>query len=368
MKQWILTAVVLVFLLHSTAAAYSAQAYTVLAAETGTVLDGANENTQLPMASTTKIMTGLLAAEDAQPDRIISVPADCAGVEGSSMYLKAGELLPLRDVLYGLMLCSGNDAAECIAAVCGGRETFVGRMNQRAQQLGLKQTHFENPSGLDGAQHYTTAKELAQLTAAALRNPLFAQVVSTKSYTADGRTMVNHNKLLKLYDRAVGVKTGFTKTAGRCLVSAAQQDGRTVIAVTLNDGNDWEDHMQMLDTALGSLTKQTWAQQGEAAKAVSVQTGTKQTVNAVYAENLEAFVFDGEQTKLQIDCIPFVYAPVSKGTVCGQAKILCGDVVLAQTDLVLGAAADCDTSQEDTSRTERFLQWLDRIRHREVEE
>ena len=367
MKRWFFAAAACL-LLHGTAAAYSAQAYAVLAAETGVLLDSENAQTQLPMASTTKIMTGLLAAEDAQPERVISVPASCAGVEGSSMYLKAGELLPLRDVLYGLMLCSGNDAAECIAAVCGGREAFVAKMNARAQQLGLVQTHFENPSGLDGAQHHTTAEELAKLTAEALKNPLFAQVVRTKNYTAGGRTMVNHNKLLKLYDRAIGVKTGFTKTAGRCLVSAAQQDGRTVIAVTLNDGNDWEDHMHMLDAAWESMTEQTWAQQGEAAKAISVQTGTKQTVNAVYAEQLKASVFDGEQTELQIDCMPFVYAPVSEGTVCGQAKVMCGDTVLSQTDLILGASVDCDTSQEDTSRLERFRQWLDKIRHREVEE
>lgn len=366
-KRWLFCIVIAVLLCagHG-AAAYSASAYAVLAADTGVLLDASRENERLPMASTTKIMTGLLAAEDADIDRMITVPASCAGVEGSSMYLQAGEKLPLRDVLYGLMLCSGNDAAECIAAVCGGREAFVARMNERAAELGLKDTHFDNPSGLDGETHYTTAYELAKLAAAALQNETFAQVVASKSYTAGTRTMVNHNKMLRLYDGAVGVKTGFTKTAGRCLVSAAQRDGRTVIAVTLNDGNDWNDHVQMLDAAFAEMRTEQWAQAGDAAAKLSVQTGTKQTIHAVYAEDLTDTLLAGEQTELKISCAPFLYAPVEQGAVCGYARVVCGDAVLCETELLCGSAVQLDAAQEDVSWKERFLLWWDRIRRREV--
>ena len=340
----------------------------MLAADSGVLLDGTEENRRLPMASTTKIMTGLLAAEDADPDRIIEVPASCAGVEGSSMYLQAGERLPLRDVLYGLMLCSGNDAAECIAAVCGGRDAFVARMNERAKQLGLTDTHFDNPSGLDGETHYTTAKELAQLAAAALDNDLFAEVVATQRYASGSRTMVNHNKMLRLYDGAVGVKTGFTKTAGRCLVSAARRDSRTVIAVTLNDGNDWNDHTQMLDAAFAGMAQTNWARAGETACEIPVVSGQEETVIAAYAGDLSASLLKGEQAEVRIAHTDFLYAPVQAGAVCGRAQVISGGAVLAETDLICAAAVEIDPAQEDTGWKERFLRWLDRVRNREVKE
>lgn len=365
-KRLLFCACLAVLLCAGRALAYSAAAYAVLSADTGVLLDSSRENERLPMASTTKIMTGLLAAEDPDLEREITVPAACAGIEGSSMYLKAEEILPLKDVLYGLMLCSGNDAAECIAAVCGGREDFIARMNTRAEQLGLTNTHFDNPSGLDGETHYTTAKELAQLAAFALKNEIFAEVVATKSYTSGERTMVNHNKMLRLYDGAVGVKTGFTKTAGRCLVSAAERNGRTVVAVTLNDGDDWNDHIAMLDAAFADMKDNTWAQQGEIAWEIPVQTGQSDTVSAVYAEDLTAATLAGEQAELRISCAPFLYAPVEPGTVCGSAQVVCGDTVLCETDLLCGDAVAIDAAQEDTSWRERLRLWFDRIRGREV--
>ena len=346
--------------------AYSASAYAVISADTGVLLDGMQENQRLPMASTTKIMTGLLAAEETDIDRIITVSDTCAGIEGSSMYLQAGEQLPLRDVLNGLMLCSGNDAAECIAAECGGRETFVQRMNDRAQEMGLTDTHFDNPSGLDGATHYTTAYELAKLAAEALKNETFAEVVATKSYTSGTRTMVNHNKMLRLYPDAIGVKTGYTMTAGRCLVSAAKRNGRTVVAVTLNDRNDWNDHVQMLDEAFAGMQEQQWAKKGDTACNIPVQTGIAGTVDAVYAEDLSAFLLQKETAELEVFCVDFLYAPVKPGTVCGTARVVCGDTVLGETELLCGSEVQLDTAQEDLSRKERFLLWWDRLRKRVV--
>lgn len=346
--------------------AYSASAYAVISADTGVLLDGMQENQRLPMASTTKIMTGLLAAEETDIDRIITVSDTCAGIEGSSMYLQAGEQLPLRDILYGLMLCSGNDAAECIAEECGGRETFVQRMNDRAQEMGLTDTHFDNPSGLDGATHYTTAYELARLAAEALKNETFAEVVATKSYTSGTRTMVNHNKMLRLYPDAIGVKTGYTMTAGRCLVSAAKRNGRTVVAVTLNDRNDWNDHVQMLEDAFAGMQEQQWAKKGDMVCSIPVQTGTDRAVDAVYAESLSGFLLQGETAELELSCVDFLYAPVKKGTVCGIARVVCGDMVLGETELLCGSEVQLDTTQEDLSRKERFLLWWDRLRKRVV--
>ncbi len=341
-----------VFLLSS--AAYSASAYAVLDADTGVLLDSLNADTQLPMASTTKIMTGLLAAEDRNPDRIIKVPASCAGIEGSSMYLQAGEELPLRDVLYGLLLCSGNDAAECIAAVCGGRENFVARMNERAAQLGLYNTHFDNPSGLDGATHYTTATELAKLAATALKNETFASVVSTQSYTAGTHSMQNHNRLLAQYDGCIGVKTGYTRTAGRCLVSAAQRDGRTVVAVTLNDPDDWKDHAALLDSAFASLQTQTVSEEMQVIDTIPVISGTSKEAALICSAPLQVSVFDGESVTLKITKKGMLYAPVTANMVCGSVSVLVNGIELTSAPLVAASDIPLDGTQERLSLWQRI--------------
>lgn len=332
-----------VFLLS--AHAYSASAYAVLDADTGTLLDSGNADTRLPMASTTKIMTGLLAAEDDDPDRIITVPASCAGVEGSSMYLQAGEKLALRDVLYGLMLCSGNDAAECIAAVCGGRDAFIQRMNERAAELGLHDTHFDNPSGLDGETHYTTAAELAKLAAAALKNPLFAEVVSTQNYRSGTHSMHNHNKLLALYPDCIGVKTGFTKSSGRCLVSAAKRDGRTVVAVTLNDGDDWNDHAAMLDAAFSTLHTEVLLPQGKTVVQLPVISGKSHTVELGCSRAVTVSLFGDQQVELSYFHRGMQYAPVRAGGIYGRVTASIGSTVLDSCPLIATKTINVDESQ-----------------------
>ena len=208
----------------------------------------------LPMASTTKIMTALVAAELLSPDDYVKVPKDAAGIEGSSIYLEAGETVSVKTLLYGLMLESGNDAATALAVLsCGSVDAFAEKMNEKAQSLGLTSTHFTNPHGLPDDSHHTTAYELAVIASAALENKTVAEAVSTQSAVMGGensekrRYFTNHNKLLRLYDGACGVKTGFTKAAGRCLVSAAERDGTLLIAVTLGCPDDWNAHTAMLD-------------------------------------------------------------------------------------------------------------------------
>ena len=211
-----------------------------------------NANARLPMASTTKIMTALIALERLAPDAIIEIPKAAVGIEGSSLYLEEGELISAEDLIYGLMLGSANDAAAAIAIeISGSVEEFSALMNERAEEMQLKDTSFKNPHGLDAEGHYTTAHDLAIIAAEALKNEDFKRISS--SYKKDietslkTRVVVNHNKLLKSYDGCIGVKTGYTKKSGRSLVSAAVREGITLIAVTINAPDDWRDHKSLLD-------------------------------------------------------------------------------------------------------------------------
>lgn len=212
-----------------------------------------NADARRGMASTTKIMTALVAIENGDADAEIVIPAAAVGVEGSSLYLKAGEKMTLRDLLYGLLLQSANDAAEAIAIAIGGSvEGFADLMNEKAAAMGLTDTHFTNPHGLADENHYTTACELAKIAAEAMQQPLFREICGARRAAIPNgeggkRYLVNHNKLLFTYAGAIGVKTGFTKATGRCLVSAANRDGVELIAVTLGAPDDWRDHATMLD-------------------------------------------------------------------------------------------------------------------------
>lgn len=224
----------------------------VVNAVTGEIVFERDSGTRLPMASTTKIMTAAVALKYGNLSDVIEVSATAAGVEGSSMYLECGEKITLENLLYGLMLLSGNDAAVAIAEhIGGGVDGFVELMNKTASELGLSHTHFDNPNGLPSDTHYTTALELAKITRYAMSMPEFVQIVSTKSKTIPwegkgyDRSMTNHNKLLGSLEGCIGVKTGFTKAAGRCLVSAVNRNDMTLICVTLNDPNDWADHASL---------------------------------------------------------------------------------------------------------------------------
>lgn len=211
-----------------------------------------NADLQLPMASTTKIMTALLVIESCDLGEMVEIPREAVGIEGSSVYLCEGDVVSVKDLLYSLLLQSANDAAAALAMkVSGDIAQFAALMNERAASLGLNNTHFDNPHGLDSKEHYTTAKDLAVISATALSNPTFKQIVSTykHSFTISDkqRTVVNHNKLLRSYNGAIGVKTGYTKKSGRCLVSAAERDDLVLIAVTLDAPSDWNDHASMLN-------------------------------------------------------------------------------------------------------------------------
>ena len=224
----------------------SATAAVLMDADMGQVLYEKNGDRQMLIASTTKIMTALVVLEHAAPDDVITVTPDHMA-EGSSMYLRAGETVRVEELLYGLLLCSGNDAALALTECAGGLVPFVALMNEKAAALGMAHTSFANPNGLDADGHYSTARDMAVLAAAAVENPTFRRICSSRSVTIGQRTMENHNRLLRQVEGCVGLKTGYTRAAGRTLVSCTERDGCRLVAVTLPDGNDWADHAALYD-------------------------------------------------------------------------------------------------------------------------
>ncbi len=306
----------------------SARGAVLMEAESGTVVFGQNENARLSMASTTKIMTALVALEHMPLDTSITVTDRSVGVEGSSIYLSVGETLTLEDLLYALMLESANDAAETIAvAVSGDVPAFAALMNEKAAELGLTDTQFVNPHGLDAEGHYTTAKELALLTCAALQNPDFCRIVATERHTiplhnTDGvRLLLNHNKLLRSYEGCIGVKTGFTKKTGRCLVSAAERDGVRLVAVTLGAPDDWRDHTAMLDYGFALYDRVSLCEPGFYAAPLPLVSGESEYV---IVENTDTLTVTLPRNHGRIVCVVerrrFDFAPVSRGDEVGRLR------------------------------------------------
>ena len=251
---FITAAIMLLMSCFQGAWSYSAKSLCLYDFETKEMLYGYNEKTPMEPASITKIVTAITALQLGDTDEIVTVDAKSAGTEGSSLYLKAGEKITLYELLYGLMLHSGNDAANAISHHFG-YENFIEEMNETARLAGAFESYFENPSGLPEKNHYVTALDMAKITAYALENPVFREIVSSKnaeiSNNGNGvRYLKNHNKLLWMYENAIGVKTGFTKSAGRTLVSAAEKDGRILICVTLNASDDWNDHIGLYNKFL----------------------------------------------------------------------------------------------------------------------
>ena len=224
----------------------SATACVLMDADSGRGLYEKNGRQRMLIASTTKLMTALVALEQGTLTDVVTVTASHMA-EGSSMYLRAGEKLTLEELLYGLLLCSGNDAALALTECAGGLEPFVALMNEKAAALGMTHTSFANPNGLDAEGHYSTARDMAVLAAAAMEEPTFRRICSSRAVTIGQRTMENHNRLLRQVEGCVGLKTGYTKAAGRTLVSCAERDGCRLIAVTLRDGDDWADHAALYE-------------------------------------------------------------------------------------------------------------------------
>ena len=279
--------------------AVSARAGVVMEADSGRVIWEKNADQRMLIASTTKIMTALVALERCDPDQVVTVEPAWTNIEGSSMYLAPGQELTVEELLYGLMLASGNDAAAALACVTAGSvEAFAALMNEKARALGCENTHFANASGLDDADHYASARDLAVITRQALQNEAFCRIVSTSVKKIGDSTFVNHNRLLRECEGVFGVKTGYTMAAGRTLVTACRREGLTLICVTLSDPDDWSDHRDLYDWAYGRYSREE-ALAG-AAWTVPVIGGAAESVTVTPADTLS--VFHRESDAVTVRC------------------------------------------------------------------
>ena len=332
----------------------SAQSAVVLTADTGTVLFEKDGHTPRPVASTTKIMTALLALEAAQEqgDPLVDITQEMVAVEGSSMGLQAGDSISLTGLAAGMLLASGNDAANAAALYLDGSlESFAARMNQRAAALGMEDTHFVTPSGLDGEDaqglgHLSTAYDMALLARAALEDQAFRQLCSSPSLAVEFAepvkrvTYTNHNKLLAQYQGCVGVKTGFTKEAGRCLVSAAERDGALLIAVTLNAPNDWQDHTALLDYGFSQMEPYQLAG-GDVRLTVPVVGSPEEAVSLRGSNGGEVTLplGQGAQVERVVHAPKFLYAPVEAGEQVGEICWYLEGQLLGSAPLTAAGAA-----------------------------
>ena len=332
----------------------SAQSAVVLTADTGTVLFEKDGHTPRPVASTTKIMTALLALEAAQEQGgpLVDITQEMVAVEGSSMGLQAGDSISLTGLAAGMLLASGNDAANAAALYLDGSlESFAARMNQRAAALGMEDTHFVTPSGLDGEDaqglgHLSTAYDMALLARAALEDQAFRQLCSSPSLAVEFAepvkrvTYTNHNKLLAQYQGCVGVKTGFTKEAGRCLVSAAERDGALLIAVTLNAPNDWQDHAALLDYGFSQVEPYQLAG-GDVRLTVPVVGSPVEAVSLRGSNGGEVTLplGQGAQVERVVRVPKFLYAPVEPGEQVGEICWYLEGQLLGSAPLTAAGAA-----------------------------
>lgn len=329
--------------------AISANSAILLDGQTGRVLYEKQPDKKSLIASTTKIMTALVVCEQTNVLDRVRIPPEAVGIEGSSIYLKAGEVLTVQELLYGLMLHSGNDAAVALAIYCGGTiEGFAELMNDKAHRLGLENTHFVNPNGLDHPDHYSTARDMAKLAAYAMENPIFAKTVSTKTISAGGRSLRNHNRLLWLLEGADGVKTGFTKAAGRILVSSCTRQGRRLIAVTMNDGNDWKDHQSLMESGFSNYSVKQLVKSGDCLGKVSVISGQTEYVELLADGDFSYALAPKEEVTIALNEPGFVYAPVSEGQEAGFAHVCVDGKEVGKIPLIYGKTVEMEMKKEPT--------------------
>lgn len=335
-----------IFPCRANAVSTSATSAILMDVDSGRVLYEQNADAQMLIASTTKILTALVAIREGNLSETVSVKREATLTEGSSMYLKEGERLTLETLLYGLLLCSGNDAAVAIADHVGGTQAgFVQMMNATAKEIGMEHSSFANANGLDHKDHYSTARDMARLACAAVENETLMRIASTRTITIGDRTMKNHNKLLSYLDGCLGLKTGYTRAAGRTLVSCAQRNGQRLVAVTLQDGNDWADHQSLYEYGFAAYPAKRGAILGQEVRRVPVEGGMSRSVPLVAADSFFWPLAEGEvlETRVELDGGPLV-APVMAGTRVGQAvfsvngeetgrvDLLCGQTVLVEVD------------------------------------
>lgn len=324
----------------------SAVSAVLLEGESGRVLYAQNADEERLIASITKIMTAVVALEHGDVNAPYTVTAEDMA-EGSSMYLTPGEELTLEELLYGLMLVSGNDAALAVAhCVAGDEASFVELMNETAARLGMTHTSFANPNGLDAEGHCSSARDMAILARACLENEVLAKIAATKSITLGARSFTNHNKLLWRYEGCVGLKTGYTKAAGRTLVSAARREGMTLVCVTLNAPSDWADHTALFDWGFSGYEARALVREGERAGRLPVYGGLVPVCPVTAGEDLTAALAPGERVDTVWELTETALtAPVEAGARVGEIVYRIGPKELARVSLVTGGDVPLDLAE-----------------------
>lgn len=298
----------------------------------GEIVYEKNADEKLLIASTTKIMTALVVLENAALDDVVEIQPQCCGLEGSSMYLRSGDRYTVRELLCGLLLVSGNDAAEALAVhTAGSTEKFVCMMNDTAQRLGMSSTHFANPHGLNAEGHYSTARDMARLMERCMENDSFAGICGMTSCTVGGQTLINHNRLLSMCPGCIGGKTGYTMAAGRCLVSCCERGGTRFICVTLSAPDDWNDHMKLYDWAFSNYSERIVTE--GVAFDVPIISGNSSSARLV-PESLSLFLPNSAEVTLEAELPWFVFAPVKAGDVGGSVAAYIDGEKLGESDLV----------------------------------
>lgn len=336
--------------------AVSAKAAILMHADSGRVLYEKNADEHMLIASTTKIMTAIVVLEHCELDDLVEVDSRSAGIEGSSMYLKAGESYTVEDLLYGLLLVSGNDAASALALhVADSMEEFAELMNAKAAELGMTESSFKNAHGLDEEGHYSTAHDMAKLAAYCMGNEDFARIAGTVSHTVGEQTLVNHNRLLREYDGCLGLKTGYTMAAGRTLVTCAERDGARYVCVTLNDPDDWDDHKALYDWAFANYSFAEVIPAGLSYE-VPLISGAEMTAPAETEGAAYALIKNGESFDMELELPAFAFAPISEGERAGRAVASSDGQEIASVRIVYSEDVEVDRELKLTPG-ERFLRF-----------
>ena len=336
--------------------AVSAKAAILMHADSGRVLYEKNADEHMLIASTTKIMTAIVMLEHCELDDLVEVDSRSAGIEGSSMYLKAGESYTVEDLLYGLLLVSGNDAASALALhVADSMEEFAELMNAKAAELGMTESSFKNAHGLDEEGHYSTARDMAKLAAYCMGNEDFARIAGTVSHTVGEQTLVNHNRLLREYDGCLGLKTGYTMAAGRTLVTCAERDGARYVCVTLNDPDDWDDHKALYDWAFANYSFAEVIPAGLSYE-VPLISGAEMTAPAETEGAAYALIQNGESYDMELELPAFAFAPISEGDRAGRAVACSDGQEIASVRIVYSEDVEVDRELKLTPG-ERFLRF-----------
>lgn len=336
--------------------AVSAKAAILMHADSGRVLYEKNADEHMLIASTTKIMTAIVVLEHCELDDLVEVDSRSAGIEGSSMYLKAGESYTVEDLLYGLLLVSGNDAASALALhVADSMEEFAELMNAKAAELGMTESSFKNAHGLDEEGHYSTARDMAKLAAYCMGNEDFARIAGTVSHTVGEQTLVNHNRLLREYDGCLGLKTGYTMAAGRTLVTCAERDGARYVCVTLNDPDDWDDHKALYDWAFANYSFAEVIPAGLSYE-VPLISGAEMTAPAETEGAAYALIKNGESFDMELELPAFAFAPISEGERAGRAVACSDGQEIASVRIVYSEDVEVDRELKLTPG-ERFLRF-----------